>query len=75
MQGALRIPVLAAIPQIMLEPDRIAARRRALRNAVVVSGVVALVVGTSVVGYWWNNVSGGDSPAQTEQPAPTGQGG
>lgn len=76
LQGALRIPVLAAIPSIVLEPDRIAARRRFLRNAVVVGGVVALVLGTSVAGYWWNNASGSaPMPAQAGPTAPVAQGG
>jgi succinoglycan biosynthesis transport protein ExoP len=72
MQGALRIPVLAAIPRIVLESDRIAARRRFMRHAVVVAGVVGVVLGSSLVGYWWNATSaaGPTRPAVTQ-----GQGG
>jgi polysaccharide chain length determinant protein (PEP-CTERM system associated) len=75
LQGALRIPVLAAIPSIVLEPDRGAARRRFLRNAVVVGGVVTVVLATSVAGYWWNNMGGGDSFGRAQQTTPAGQGG
>ncbi|MBW2445009.1 MAG: hypothetical protein JRG83_03695 [Deltaproteobacteria bacterium] len=75
MQGALRIPVLAAIPTIVLEPDRIATRRKAFRQLVIVAGVVGLVLGSSVVGYWWNNMSGQRSPAAATQPTRPGQGG
>ncbi|MBW2313719.1 MAG: hypothetical protein JRH10_05975, partial [Deltaproteobacteria bacterium] len=75
MQGALRIPVLAAIPTIVLEPDRIATRRKAFRQLVIVAGVVGLVLGSSVVGYWWNNMSGQSSPAAATQPTRPGQGG
>jgi len=69
MQGALRIPVLAAIPSIVLESDRIASRRRAMRHAVVVAGVVGVVLGGSAFGYWWNSVSGLREPAAAEQPS------
>ena len=72
MQDALRIPVLAAIPTIVLEPDRIAARRRVLRQLVVVAGVVALVLGSSVAGYWWNNMTGQSTPAGAQRPAQGG---
>ena len=76
MQGALRIPVLAAIPAIVLESDRIAARRRARRQGVVVAGVVGLVLGGTVLGYWWNNVAGVEGRAAIQRPAATpGQGG
>jgi len=74
MQSALRIPVLAAIPTIVLEPDRVAARRRALRDAVAVAGVVTLVLGASAAGYWWN-MSGPGSPTHSEQSQGTEQGG
>lgn len=73
MQGALRIPVLAAIPKIVLEPDRIAARRRALRQVAVAAAVVLVVLGGSAVGYWWNNLAGSDSAPAAQRPA--GQGG
>jgi len=75
MQAALRIPVLAAIPKIVLEPDRIAARRRTALQLALVAGVVALVLGASVAGYWWNNLSGLNSPGGAELVARPGQGG
>jgi len=67
LQGALRIPVLAAIPSIVLESDRMASRRRAFRRGVVAAGVVGVVLGGSAFGYWWTNMT---SPAAT-QPAQT----
>jgi len=67
LQGALRIPVLAAIPSILLESDRIAARRRMMRRGVVAAGIVGLVLGSSAFGYWWTNVVGGSSQQATQQ--------
>jgi polysaccharide chain length determinant protein (PEP-CTERM system associated) len=83
LQGALRIPVLAAIPSIMLESDRLAARQRAFRRGVVTAGVVGLVLGSSAFGYWWTNMTGTPTaaapqtaPAPAPVPSPAGpQGG
>jgi polysaccharide chain length determinant protein (PEP-CTERM system associated) len=83
LQGALRIPVLAAIPSIMLESDRLAARQRAFRRGVVTAGVVGLVLGSSAFGYWWTNMTGTSTaaapqtaPAPAPVPSPAGpQGG
>jgi len=68
LQSALRIPVLAAIPNIRLEADRVAARRRALRRGIAVAGIVGVVLGTSAFGYWWNNLAS-SGEAAAEQPA------
>ena len=55
LQASLRIPVLAAIPQIWLESDRAAQRRGRVRSALamVAVGVFALVGGA--VNYAWVN--------------------
>lgn len=76
LQSALRIPVLAAIPGIALESDRVAARRRMVRRGVLAAGVAGLVLGSSVFGYWWTNVAGGGeaAPARPTATAPA-QGG
>jgi len=71
IQSALRIPVLAAIPSIVLESDRVAARRRAFRQAVLVAGVVGLVLGGSALGYWWNLQSSATGAAVEVQPGTT----
>ena len=70
LQGALRIPVLAAIPSIVLESDRIAARRRSLRRGIVTAGIVGAVLGSSLFGYWWTNMAG-SAPSASERPAQT----
>ncbi len=67
LQGALRIPVLAAIPSILLESDRLAARQRAFRRGVVAAGVVGLVLGSSAFGYWWTNMTGISAPPPQQQ--------
>lgn len=75
LQSALRIPVLAAIPGITLESDRIAARRRMMRRGIVAAGVVGIVLGSSAFGYWWTNLAGGPSsapPAVERTAAPQG---
>jgi hypothetical protein len=72
LQSALRIPVLAAIPTIALESDRIAARRRAMRRGILAVGLVGLVLGSSAFGYWWVNIVGANSgQVQDVTPAPT----
>ena len=45
LQAALRIPVLAEIPAILLEADRVALRRRHLRTALATAVVVRLRAG------------------------------
>ena len=60
LQASLRIPVLAAIPQIWLESDRAAQRRGRMRTALamVAVGVFGLV-GGAVNYVWVNGVSRG----------------
>lgn len=77
LQSALRIPVLAAIPGIVLESDRAAMRRRMFRRGLVAASVVGLVLGSSVFGYWWTNIAGSGQAAETPAAAtaPAQQGG
>jgi polysaccharide chain length determinant protein (PEP-CTERM system associated) len=72
LQAALRIPVLASIPSILLERDRAQRRRRRARNLALASLVTVVVLVGSGVGYVVvNGVPGpiqglfeGESPAQ-----------
>ncbi len=73
LQTSLNLPVLASIPQIWLESDRAALRRRRIRTAL---GTVALVVFVLIGGagsYLWVNgspsVPGPQEPASPAAPA------
>jgi polysaccharide chain length determinant protein (PEP-CTERM system associated) len=52
LQTALRFPVLAAIPGILLESDRAAMRRRRIRNAVAAVAVTCVALAGAVAGNW-----------------------
>ncbi len=67
LRKALRVPVLASIPGILLEADRRAIRRRHIRNGVAAAVVVMLVLGVAAVSY--RVVNGGAAPGgqETEQ--------
>ena len=54
-QGTLSIPVLAAIPDIVLESDRALSRRRALRNMVAAGAVVFFCLTGGAVTYMYVN--------------------
>jgi polysaccharide chain length determinant protein (PEP-CTERM system associated) len=72
LQGSLRIPVLAAIPNILLERDRALRRRRRLRSVALASLVTVVVLAGSGAGYVWVNgmpgalrsILEGETPAQ-----------
>jgi polysaccharide chain length determinant protein (PEP-CTERM system associated) len=55
LQADLSIPVLAAIPQIWLESDRVASRRRALRQAFASVGVALFMLAGGAATYGWVN--------------------
>jgi polysaccharide biosynthesis transport protein len=55
LQEAFRIPVLAAVPPVLLASDRALQRRRQLRLAVMATAVTALVLVASVLGNWQVN--------------------
>ena len=55
LQAALRVPVLAAIPEILLDADRAAARRLRLRHAIAAVSVSGVVMLGAMGGYLYNN--------------------
>jgi len=55
LQVALSLPVLAAIPQIWLESDRFARRRRAFRQAFASVGVALFMLAGGAATYGWVN--------------------
>jgi polysaccharide chain length determinant protein (PEP-CTERM system associated) len=67
LQERFRLPVLAAIPPVVLASDERALRMRRLRGAVLAVGVTVLVLGISAAGYWWQN---GREASQPEALAP-----
>jgi polysaccharide chain length determinant protein (PEP-CTERM system associated) len=86
LQSALRIPVLAQIPAILLDADRVTKRRRQLKIAAATTAVVGLALVFSGTGYIYRNgmpsfLAGpptpeaappapGAAPAPPPQPAP-----
>jgi polysaccharide chain length determinant protein (PEP-CTERM system associated) len=55
LQTRLQLPVLASIPQIWLEADRVLQRRRRLRTAAATAAVVAFVLVGGAANYMWVN--------------------
>ena len=55
LQGSLRIPVLAAIPQIWLEADRARLRSRRLRTAFGTAALVVFALVGGAANYVWVN--------------------
>lgn len=51
LQASLRLPVLAAIPAILLDPDRARIRRRNLREAFAAVAFTGVMLTTALVGY------------------------
>jgi polysaccharide chain length determinant protein (PEP-CTERM system associated) len=51
LQTALRLPVLASIPAILLDSDRARIRRRNLRDAFAAVAITGVVLSGSLVGY------------------------
>jgi polysaccharide chain length determinant protein (PEP-CTERM system associated) len=62
VQSQLRLPVLASVPTILLESDRVARRRRRLVNATAAAALVGFVLAVAVVGHW--AVNGAPGPLQ-----------
>jgi polysaccharide chain length determinant protein (PEP-CTERM system associated) len=86
LQSRLGIPVLAAVPPVVLESDRLLARARRVRRAIGAAAVASLVLAASFAGNWIVNgppgplarlLSGGGSPpaATAPPPAPAGPSG
>jgi polysaccharide chain length determinant protein (PEP-CTERM system associated) len=57
LQVALNIPVLASIPQIWFESDRLRQRRNRLRTAAATAAVVVFALMGGAANYWWVNGS------------------
>jgi polysaccharide chain length determinant protein (PEP-CTERM system associated) len=55
LQSTLRIPVLTAIPSILLDPDRMRIRRRNIRDAFAAMVVSGAVLASSAAGYVFVN--------------------
>jgi hypothetical protein len=73
LQPAVGLPVLASIPRIVLESDRVALRRKRLRQAVAAAAVVLVVLAGSVAGNWM--VNGAPGPVKALFGGETEQGG
>jgi polysaccharide chain length determinant protein (PEP-CTERM system associated) len=70
LQERLGLPVLAAIPSVVLPAD-LAARRRALVRQVALAGVATvLVIAASGAGYYWQSIR--NAPAAEAEEAPAG---
>ena len=70
LQLAMNIPVLAEIPKIMLESDRMERSRRLMREGIVTAAVVLACLFGGVLTYLWvNGMPGLLSPGPEEPPA------
>jgi polysaccharide chain length determinant protein (PEP-CTERM system associated) len=70
LQSSMRVPVLAAIPQIVLESDRAAQRRGQLRAALATVAVAVFGLVGGAINYAWVNGGTSSRPAETEEEAP-----
>jgi polysaccharide chain length determinant protein (PEP-CTERM system associated) len=68
LQSSLQIPVLAAIPTIWLESDRLAQRRSRILKTFATVAVVGFVLVGGAANYWW--VNGGAAVPEEFAPAP-----
>ena len=69
LQEALRIPVLASIPRIFLDADRITQRRRRFREVLIAGAVTGAVLLASTAGYLYVNTQffGGAPPSSAAE--------
>ncbi len=74
LQNAIRLPVLASIPQIVLESDRLALRRQRIRTSLAAVTMVLFALVGGVASYVWVNgghrVVDGESVEETEVASP-----
>jgi polysaccharide chain length determinant protein (PEP-CTERM system associated) len=76
LQASLNIPVLASIPQIWFESDRLKQRRARLRTAAATVALVMFALVGGAANYWWvNGAPAGLSVAGSEQTAAPAAGG
>jgi len=73
LQAALRLPVLASVPAILLDPDRARIRRRNFREALAAAAFTGFVLVSATVGYLLVNTNlfrgGVEQSAPTRPPA------
>jgi hypothetical protein len=69
LQSALGIPVLASVPRIMLESDRVVRSQRILRETLAAVGVVVFVLAGGIATYYLvnGNFSEGSDDEEIEQ--------
>jgi len=70
LQARMRLPVLAQIPQIWLESDRVRQRRSRIRTALATSGLIVFALVGGAMNYFWVNGMPGfltDRPAAAEE--------
>jgi polysaccharide chain length determinant protein (PEP-CTERM system associated) len=72
LAGVLDLPVLAAIPEIWLETDRLRLRRKRIVTAFATVSLVAVGLVGGVANYWWVN---GGLAVESEFGAPEASGG
>jgi len=75
LQAGLNIPVLASIPRIWLESDRLRERRKRIRTVAVALTLVAVALVGGAANYWWVNGSGPSFETAAEQGAQEAAGG
>ncbi len=63
LQDTLRIPVLATVPQVLLESDRVRQRRARMRRLLAAGAVTGVVLVAAVAGNW--TVNGLPDPIQS----------
>lgn len=71
LQERLGLPVLAAIPSVVLPGDIAARRGRLFRGLALASVATVAVVVVSAAGYWWQsvrNTDSGEATAEAEAP-------
>ncbi|MDJ0786651.1 MAG: Wzz/FepE/Etk N-terminal domain-containing protein [Myxococcota bacterium] len=74
LQEALRIPVLASVPAVVLASDRVDARRRRFRRLIAAAAIASVGLGISIAANWTVNgapgpvkdLFGGDTEAVAE---------
>ncbi len=65
LQASLNIPVLAAIPEIWLESDRLRKRRSTFRQSFATAALVVLALVGGAANYVWVNGTSGDEQEES----------